>query len=384
LDSFGKAALLKSEIKLVLDMKKMNFSRLLSLAAAITLLLAAGCSSTKPAAPKTYTYFPPAPDEPRIQFLTSFASDANMGKSRRFIDFIVGKQKPADPLVKPYGVAVHAGKIYVCDTVAYNLQVFDLKTKRASVFAPQGEGKMQLPINVTVDQDGTLYVADTGREQVLIYRPDGTYVTAMGRKDEMKPSDVAITADRLYITDLKNHAVHVFAKADRKRLFSIPVDSASEKGKLYSPTNLAVDESGRRLLVSDTGGNVVQVYDLDGKYLKTIGRQGVAPGLFARPKGVALDRQGLAYVVDAATQVVQIFDPEGRLLLFFGAAGTSTRGELVLPAAVAVDYDSVPYFQKFVAPGRQCEYLIYVTSQFGGQKVSVYGFLKQPEAAPRD
>ena len=48
-----------------------------------------------------------------------------------------------------------------------------------------------------------------------------------------------------------------------------------------------------------------------------------------------------------------------------------------LPAAVVVDYDSVEYFQKYLAPGRQCEYLIFVTSQAGPQKVSVYGFLKQ-------
>ena len=122
---------------------------------------------------------------------------------------------------------------------------------------------------------------------------------------------------------------------------------------------------------------MVQVYDLEGKYLRTIGRQGVAAGLFARPKGVAVDRQGLAYVVDAATQVVQIFDTEGRLLLFFGQAGASTQGEVILPAAVKVDYDNLSYFQKYVAPGYQCEYLILVTSQYGGQKVSVYGFLKK-------
>jgi DNA-binding beta-propeller fold protein YncE len=339
-------------------------------------VLLSGCTTAKKVEKKTYTFFPPAPDEPRIQFLTAFESEANLGRTHRFIDFIIGEQKPKAPLVKPYGLAVHDGKIFVCDTVVDNIQVFDMKTKRVSIFAPQGEGKLRLPINITVDQDGTRYVADTGREQVLIYGPDGAFITAMGRKDEMKPSDVAVTADRLYVTDLKHHAVNVFSKADRKLLFTIPLDPNAKEGKLFQPTNLALDKGGR-LLVSDTGGNVVQVYDLDGKFLKTIGRQGVAPGMFARPKGVAVDRSGLAYVVDAATQVVQIFDAEGRLLLFFGQAGASTRGEVVLPAAVKVDYDNVSYFEKYVAPGYQCDYLIFVTSQFGGQKVSVYGFLKK-------
>jgi hypothetical protein len=75
--------------------------------------------------------------------------------------------------------------------------------------------------------------------------------------------------------------------------------------------------------------------------------------------------------------VVQIFDPEGRLLLFFGQPGASTQGELTLPAGVDIDYENVDYFQKYLAPGQQCEYLILVTSQFGPHKVNVYGFLKK-------
>jgi hypothetical protein len=61
------------------------------------------------------------------------------------------------------------------------------------------------------------------------------------------------------------------------------------------------------------------------------------------------------YVVDAATQVVQLFDPEGRLLMYFGQAGSSTEGELYLPAAVKVDYDNVGLFQKKAAPGFKLE-----------------------------
>ena len=342
----------------------------------LLLALGTGCATAPKNSAKPFTFFPPAPDEPRIQFLTAFAGEADLGRSSSFADFVTGEQKTVNPLVKPYGVAVNDGKVFVCDTVAGVVEIFDLKKNRASYFNPQGEGKMRLPINISVDKDGTRYLADTGREQVLVYGADGIFREAIGKKDEMKPSDVAITVDRLYIADLKNHCVKVYGKADRKLLFTVPADAKASEGKLLSPTNLAVDEAGR-LLVSDTGGNVVQVYDLDGKFIRTIGRAGVAPGLFARPKGVAVDRQGLAYVVDAATQVVQIFDPQGRLLLFFGQAGASTQGEVVLPAAVKVDYDHIPYFQKYVAPGKQCEYLIFVTSQFGGQKVSVYGFLKK-------
>lgn len=343
----------------------------------LLLALLSGCATPQPAETgSNYTFFPPPPDEPRLQFLKAFDSEMDLGRKGSFSEFITGEQKAVNPLMKPYGLAMYAGKIYVCDTVASVIQVFDLQKRRASYFAPRGEGLMRMPINISIDDDGTRYVTDTGRNQVLIFRKDDTFLAAIGKQDEMKPTDVAITADRLYITDLKNHAVQVYSKAERRLLFSIPLDSKTSEGKLFSPTNLALDKQGR-LLVTDTGAYSVQVYDLEGKYLKTIGRQGVGPGLFARPKGVAVDRAGLTYVVDAATQVVQLFDAEGKLLLFFGQPGASMRGELVLPAVVKVDYDNVGLFQEYVAPGYQCEYLILVTSQFGAQKVSVYGFLKK-------
>jgi len=357
-------------------MKTLFRWRLVSLAASCLMLgLVAGCV-TKKAAPTTYTFFPPSPDEPRIQFLTTFNSDADLGRGRTFADFITGEEKPVDPLTKPYGLAIYDGQIFVCDTVGANIVVFDMKKHRAVYFTPQGEGKMALPINITIDHDGTRYIADTGRQQVLIFDAGGNYLAAMGKKDEMKPSDVAISTDRLYITDLLNHCVRVFNKSDRRFLFTIPADPKAKAGRLLSPTNLTVDEKGGRLLVSDTGGNCVYVYDLDGKPLHTIGHAGVAPGMFARPKGVAVDHQGIAYVVDAATQVVQLFDTQGRLLLYFGQAGASSQGDVALPAVVKLDYNNVSYFDKYVAPGHKCDYLIFVTSQVGGQKVSVYGFLK--------
>ncbi len=344
----------------------------------LLLALLSGCA-TKPPAPVTYTFFPPAPDEPRVQFLTSFSAGVDLGGSGSFVDFLTGRPASPDALIKPYGLAVKDGKIFVCDTVAGVVEVFDLVKKRARYFAPRGEGHLMMPINISVDADGTRYVADTGRGQVVVFDKDGNFLDAMGTKDEMKPCDVAIATDRLYVADLKGHAVRVYDKAARKLLFTIPRDPNAKEGKLFSPTNLALDPQGR-LLVSDIGGFAVQVYDLDGKYLRMIGQQGLAPGSFSRPKGVAVDHNGLAYVVDAATQVVQIFDAEGRLLLFFGQPGASTRGELCLPAVVKVDYDNVGLFQKYVAPGHQCEYLILTTSQFGPHKVNVYGFLKKTAA----
>lgn len=340
---------------------------------AILLALMSGCRTT-PSPPKTYTFFPPAPDEPRVQFLTGFSSDIDLGQSSSFSSFITGRPSRPNPLVKPYGLALNQGKLYVCDTMTGAVEVFDLAKKRGHYFAPKGEGRLQTPINITIDADGTRYLADTGCGRVLLYGPDEAYLGTIAPKEGMKPTDVASTHDRLYITDLKGHCVRVYRKSDRQPLFTIPREEKDPKGKLYLPTNLAVDQQGH-VLVSDLGGFAVEVFDAEGNYLRTIGQLGVAPGLFARPKGVAVDREGRVYVVDAATQVVQVFDGEGKLLMFFGQPGASLAGELNLPAAVKVDYDHVSFFQHLAAPGFKLEYLILVTNQFGDPKVNVYGFL---------
>jgi sugar lactone lactonase YvrE len=310
-----------------------------------------------------------------VQYLATFSSDADLGGGSRFAEFITGKAKEQNPIVKPYGVALKNGQLLVCDTMRNAIAVLDLVKKRGHYFAAGGEGSVKMPINISIDTDDTRYVADTERGQVLIYKGE-TFATAFGSKDEMTPCDVAIGPDRLYVADLKGHMVRVYNKADRKLLFTIPRDPKGATNKLFAPTNLALDPKGR-LLVSDTGAFAVRVYDLEGNYLNTIGQQGVAPGLFARPKGIAVDRNELVYVADAATQVVQIFAPDGKLLMFFGQPETSAQGGLHLPAAVKLDYDNVSLFQDKVAPGYECEYLILVTSQVGGNKVNVYGFVKK-------
>lgn len=342
------------------------------------LALAVGCSTPQtPVAEKESIFFPPPPAEPRLQFLVSYSSSKDLGENTggKFASFVVGEAPPPKLIIKPYGLAISAGKLYVCDTIANAIEVLDLEKRQMSYFSPQGQGQLRKPVNISIDRDGTRYVADTIRGQVLIYSRDNKYVEAMGKRGEMKPTDVAIGEDRLYITDLVNRVVRVYDKATRQALFTIPRDPNEEEGKLFSPTNLALDSQGR-LHVSDTGAFRILQFDGEGKYLRSIGNLGDRPGEMSRPKGIAVDREGRIYVVDAAAQVVQVFNSEGELLLFFGVPNASAAS-LDLPAQVVVDYENVDLFKQYVAPGFQLEFLVLVTNQYGPRKVSIYGFVHQ-------
>lgn len=352
---------------------KLKFATLPAFAAILGVL--AGCATKKPA-PKNFVVFPPPPDEARIQYLMSFGSESDLGGQGKFNQFVMGDEKVLRPITKPYGVAIRHGNIYVCDTQAANVSIADLSKRKLRALKPVGQAAMKVPINVAVDDDGTCYVTDSGRKQVLIYDKEGVLVEALGKKGEMEPCGIALSGDKLYVTDLANHCVRVYDKASRKPLFIAPQDNSDAKAIPFGPTNIAVDGKGQ-IYVSDSRGFCIKIYDPEGKFLRAIGDLGATPGQFTLNKGIGVDREGRFYVVDAAAPVVQLFDTDGRLLMWFGEPKSSGPAGLYLPAGLTVDYDNVALFQKYVAPGYKLEYLILLTNQVGPQKVSVFGFLKK-------
>lgn len=320
-----------------------------------------------------YVMYPPSPEEPRIQFLAHYSKDSDVvPPPSGFRSFVLGEAKVRE-LGKPYGVAVHDGKILVCDSLASVVAIFDLRDREVEVLGAGANGRLQKPINVSVDEDGTRYVVDVKLRRLMVYDRDNRYLRAIGDPEAWDPTDVAIVGKRLFVLDKQNSQVVVIEKATGVELkrWGQP---GSGVGEFYFPTNVAVgrDES---VYVADTGNFRVLKFNRRGKFLRRFGKLGQQLGQFVRPKGVAVDREDRLYVVDAATEVVQIFNPDGELLLFFGGPGNQ-RGGLTLPAKVTISYDSVEYFADRVAPGYEIDYLILVTSQFGPNKVNVYGFIK--------
>jgi DNA-binding beta-propeller fold protein YncE len=342
----------------------------------ITLLgLLAGCA-TKPPAKTEFIFFPPPPDEPRVQFLTSFGNETDLSGQSKLSELVVGEERIHRPIWKPYGITSVKGKLFVCDTQPKNVSVIDLAKRKMSYLRPEGTGALKMPINIALDKDGTRFVTDTVRGQVLIYDSENRFVGDLGKAGEMKPCGIALDGDRLYVTDISNHCVRVYSKATRQILFTFPRDTKEEKEKLFSPTNLAVDDEGK-IYVSDSGKFAVTVFDKEGNFLRTLGEVGLKPGRFGLPKGIGVDREKRVYVVDAATAVVQMFDAEGKLLMYFGEPQSSGRAGLYLPAGLTIDYENTEFFQKFAAPGFKIDFLIYVINQAGTQKVSVFGFMRK-------
>jgi DNA-binding beta-propeller fold protein YncE len=336
-------------------------------------LLLCSCATSTPLAPGPPAFSPPAPEEPRLQSLTSYTSEADLtGPISTFERFLLGdRSRSFESLNKPYGVAIHDGRIFVCDTRDARVRIFDLVGRSMESMGQDEHVRLKTPINITIDRDGTRYVADTGHRRLIVFDEANRYAGAIGDPNAWSPSDVAIYQDRLYVADVLNGQVVVMDKESGRELGRI-----AQKGELRRPTNVAVDVEGN-VYVTDTLNFRILKFDRTGELLNALGSVGRGPGLFVRPKGIAVDREKRLYVVDAGFENVQIFDSEGRALAFFGGP-TNNPGGLKLPAKVAIDYDNVGLFEDRTAPGHRLEYLVLVTSQFGSWRVNVYGFFQRP------
>jgi DNA-binding beta-propeller fold protein YncE len=318
-------------------------------------------------------FLPLPPNEPRLQFLTKFSSALDVSTEKKgFRDFVFGgEEKEAQLVEKPYGLAIYEGAIYVVDARGNGYGIFDLANGRSKLVRPTGAGALVKPINITIDDDGSRYITDTQREQIMVFNAEDRFLRAIGEPGQFNPIDVAIADDRLYVTDMMHHQVHVLDKNTGDVILTFS-EVGSEPGQLFHPTSLAIGDDGS-VYVTDTSNFRLQQFNADGEFIRVIGTQGSRPGTFSRPKGIALGHERHIYVVDAAFQNIQVIAPDGGAVMAFGEPGAE-RWNINLPTVVKIDYDNVPYFQKYAAPNFEIEYLVLVASQYGPNKVVVFGY----------
>ncbi|MFZ4550091.1 MAG: hypothetical protein ACOYN4_21765, partial [Bacteroidales bacterium] len=126
----------------------------------------------------------------------------------------------------------------------------------------------------------------------------------------------------------------------------------------------------------------IKIFSYEGEFIRSVGSYGQGIGQFSRPKGIAVDRDSNLYVVDAGFENTQIFSSEGKLLMFFGG-NYKGPGDMWLPAKVTLDYDNLKYFEKFVDPSFNLKYLVFVSNQFGPDKISIYGAVEAAKAGQK-
>jgi len=233
------------------------------------------------------------------------------------------------------------GELLATDASHAYVQAFDPRTgKFIARFGGKGDddASLEKPEGIDVDEEGNIFVADYTSGFVKKYDASYEWLTTFsgyGSKpgETMKSEFMDIRDGRLYVPDVGNNRVNVFA-LDGKPLFDFGGPGV-EPGKFINPEAAKFDSSGR-LFVSDLKNDRIQVFDAEGRLLSLFGRSGDGSGEFRAPAGLAFDRDDNLYVTEIGNNRVQVFDKTGKFLTMWGRKG-SAAGEFDNPHGIIVD-----------------------------------------------
>lgn len=223
------------------------------------------------------------------------------------------------------------------------------------------------PLSVDVAADGTVWVADTGHNQVVRVDPKhpereerfGSGTAGATPGDFSSPTGVAHNSHgHILVVDQRNNRVVELTDDGRPlRTFGGPDSGA---GGLSYPGSIAVDEHDN-VYVTDIGNFRVVEYGPDARVVRTFGRRGSGDGEFTfglfclrtfcksnlgTPAGIAVGG-GFVYVVDAYNSRVEKFAEDGG---FLAAWDRADGHRFDYPAAVALDREGHVVIAEFNGP----------------------------------
>ena len=171
-----------------------------------------------------------------------------------------------------------------------------------------GAGLIVQPHGIFVDQEGNVWVTDTGRAegkgyQVFKFSPDGDVLMTLGTPggtgdgpDTFNgPSDVLVAPNGDVFV-----AVGHLGRGDDNRIAKFSSDGTFIKSwgktgtsneEFHDPHALAMDSQGR-LFIGDRYNSRVQIFDQDGNYIATWTQ-------FGRPSGLYIDANDILYSADS-------------------------------------------------------------------------------------
>jgi len=171
---------------------------------------------------------------------------------------------------------------------------------------------------------------DSDLDPVLEFDLQGNVVKSFGRGLFVWPHGLDVDREgNVWVTDAvsptktppgkRGHQVIKFSPEGKVLLIlGTPGVPGSGPDHLNSPSDVAVAPNGDIFVADghsfDDDNNRIVKFSKDGKFLKSWGKTGYAPGEFRMPHSIAIDSRGRVFVADRGNNRIQIFDQEGNFL----------------------------------------------------------------------
>ena len=233
---------------------------------------------------------------------------------------VVGELKlkfsPGDKPVNFYGIAVNTnGTIVLTDNNGHCVYVFDKNGNCLRKIKSVGSntGQFKYPDRISFLNDNEVLIADFGNCRIQrLNIQTGTVVKSFGKfgkgKGELSnPIDVTVNDEgSLVVTERDNNRIQVMSK-EGESIFTF-----GDKGpeKLCKPTCCIPYKN--MFLVSDRDNHCIKAFDQSGTFLYKFGKEGNQDGQFKYPSGLLVDSSNNLLVCDFGNSRVQQFSLDGR------------------------------------------------------------------------
>ena len=151
---------------------------------------------------------------PRLAYVRAFSRPDDFGIApgffKRLSRWVFGATE--ERLVRPMGVLVANGVVYVADPGATGVHRFDPVTKRYTLLIGPGETPLPSPVALAHCGNGEVYVTDSALGAVLVIRPGAKAADLLPLPKFERPVGIACdpATGRLYVADAKAHIVRIF------------------------------------------------------------------------------------------------------------------------------------------------------------------------------
>lgn len=246
-----------------------------------------------------------------------------------------GKGKGRGLFAAPKGIAADGeGNFYVADTGNGRIQKFSPKGEFIAVFGKQGggDGELRAPRGIAIDSNGDVYVADEQNHRLVKFKADGSFIKQWGEAElGLKyPRDIAFGADKqLYILDSGKARILKFNPETGNT--SEWGRSGEGEGGFSTMTGLTV--SGERIYVADAKNDLVQIFDLSGKFIGQWSIPQWAKYIWHYPDVTVDEQSKRVYITSGWTREVLVFDTNGNYLESIKPEG---KDELNNPSSVVL------------------------------------------------
>ena len=219
---------------------------------------------------------------------------------------------------------------------------------------PSGR-KMGQAYGIDIDRDGkSIWVFErcgaatcdgSNLAPLLKFDSSGRLVASFGAGMFVYPHGLFVDADdNIWVTDGqtkdgKGQQVFKISPTGRVLMTLGKAGVAGDGPDTFNrPSDVLVTPNGSIFVADGHGGDSnarIVKFDKDGKFIKTWGKKGSAPGEFDTPHGLVLDPQGRLLVADRGNSRIQVFDQEGKFITEWKQWGR--------PSGIALDRTGVLY-----------------------------------------